>query len=708
MSWSCLMQYFYSAALAATLALAAVPAAWAVPKVVLISLDGANASIADEYFKSGVLSPKTGLGLLRRTGAVARQNVTITPSVTAPSHIAIATGSTAAKNDINANSFHLVKSNFTQNISGFGAPIGGYDLSGPTVSEEPTATPLWVTLRAAGKQVATATWPGGDGVDVLEPTSTNLIQPASLRTVDYTVPFGSFAGVGAKGFVLTAADFADGTAALASQLAAAGYVSYSPVKQKTSLLETFTVGDVTYNILVAALDSTNDQVVNYDTLVFYDEAQGIKPGPFSLPSTGPAYERVDGNSSKFYLEGSSNKAGTAFYVSFLAGDLSTVRFARYATNFIPRNAPVIASVDDINNNVGFWAPQPDFRIPERISPGFETFPDLELEGMYADQVRSFVTYQTDIGLRAISQNPNADLVMIYIEQPDGSGHQFTLTDPRQPTDFKNPNSIGSGQDPQKKARYASYLKTAYQTASDAVQRIIQAVGTERDGTPKSDVLVVSDHGMAPFHTAVSMFNLLSNNGIDTTKVRAVTTGPAANLYISLQGREADGVVSESEYLTLQKQIVEVLRGAADPNPTYNYSLPGGKLFRFVTPRPTPEGKPVGFATSDAIGQDAGDVVAILNPGYNFDGTQSPVVYRQGDDTTVTTPVLSLANFYGAHGYDSRLPEMSAIFYAAGPNIRKGTFQAVRNIDVAPTILQILGVAPASTVQGNALNRLLKK
>jgi hypothetical protein len=87
-------------------------------------------------------------------------------------------------------------------------------------------------------------------------------------------------------------------------------------------------------------------------------------------------------------------------------------------------------VDDINKNVGFWAPQPDFRIPERLSPGFLSFPDLELEAIYEDQVRTFTDYQTRLGVHAIERNPNADLVMIYFEQPDGSGHQFTLTDRR--------------------------------------------------------------------------------------------------------------------------------------------------------------------------------------------------------------------------------------------------------------------------------------
>ncbi|MBC8122442.1 MAG: hypothetical protein H7Y22_11460, partial [Gemmatimonadaceae bacterium] len=47
-------------------------------------------------------------------------------------------------------------------------------------------------------------------------------------------------------------------------------------------------------------------------------------------------------------------------------------------------------------------------------------------------------------------------------------------------------------------------------------------------------------------------------------------------------------------------------------------------------------------------------------------------------------------------------------YAAGPNIRAGVdFVQVRNIDVAPTILRLLNVEPATTVQGKPLNRALK-
>jgi Ca2+-binding RTX toxin-like protein len=103
-----------------------------------------------------------------------------------------------------------------------------------------------------------------------------------------------------------------------------------------------------------------------------------------------------------------------------------------------------------------------------------------------------------------------------------------------------------------------------------------------------------------------------------------------------------------------------------------------------------------------VGQDTGDVFALLKTGYNFDGTQATPVVRQGDPANPST-VFSVPNFYGAHGYDPTLPEMKAILYAAGPDISPQQLGSVNNIDIAPTIEKILDVAPASTVDGKALS-----
>src|SRR5207249_1623017 len=67
------------------------------PQVVVISLDGARPDLVEHYLKTGVLDRKTGLGRLKARGVAADQNITVTPSVTAVAHIAIATRSTAAR-----------------------------------------------------------------------------------------------------------------------------------------------------------------------------------------------------------------------------------------------------------------------------------------------------------------------------------------------------------------------------------------------------------------------------------------------------------------------------------------------------------------------------------------------------------------------------------------------------------------------------------
>lgn len=675
------------------------------PKVILISLDGATPRFVDQYFAEGVLKPSGGLGQLRQQGTTARQNVTITPSLTAPSHVAIATGSTAARNNINANVFHLLASPFSRVMSGFAAPIGAYTLRDGVAAQAtvPTAEPLWIRLRAAGKRVVAATFPGADGADVVEPESGRILQSRSWRTVDYTVPYGTSAGVNAKGIRLTASDFGAADEAVKGQLAIARKISYSSILQTREPIDRFVVDNAPYSLIAVALDSTNDGTTNYDTLIVFDSRIGIAPEPFRLPATGPAMLKLGQSSQPFYLERSQNRAGTSLFLTSLAPDLSTVKLARYSINYIPRNPAVARSVDDIHTKVGFWRAQPDFRIPQRLAEGFNDFSDEELEAIYEDQSRTFVDYQTRLATWAIQRNPNADLVLLYSMQPDGSGHQFLLSDPRQASDPRNPGSIGNQQDTDKVARYARYLREAYQSADGLVQKVIETVGINAAGVPNSNIFVVSDHGFLPFHTTVSISHLLENAGFDRERVRAVSSGPAVNVYFNLEGRGPQGNVSRAEYGELQQKVVETLRRAIDSNPNYTDGNPL-PIFDKIFARPVPltlSDANFGLSTSEMLGQDAGDVFAILKPGYNFDGTQNPVVQRSGDATNAK-PIFSIPSFYGAHGYDPALPSMSAIFYAAGPDIRRGTLEQVRNIDVAPTILQLLGVRPAATVQGRAI------
>ena len=304
-----------------------------------------------------MLPSDTGFGRLQRTGVIATANIPVTPSLTFGAHVAIATGSSPARNDISSNTMHPVAEPLATNMSGTLAPIGGYRLNPLGPLSQPGAEPLWVTLRNAGRTVVTATWIGADGEDI-RIAGTSVQSPIPMRTAAYSVPFGAFGGIRARGFVLGTSDFIAGDPRLAGQLEASGHRTYSPLQITKQPIETVFCAPASagacgttdasgrtrrYELTVGAFDTTNNQITDYDALVVFDALTGIAAGPFALPSTGPAYVRRGGASAPFYFEGSEGRVGTRLFVAAMAPDLSSVHLARYSAQFIPRNPPVLPS-----------------------------------------------------------------------------------------------------------------------------------------------------------------------------------------------------------------------------------------------------------------------------------------------------------------------------------------------------------------------------
>ena len=147
----------------------------------------------------------------------------------------------------------------------------------------------------------------------------------------------------------------------------------------------------------------------------------------------------------------------------------------------------------------------------------------------------------------------------------------------------------------------------------------------KQGELRSDVIVVSDHGMAPFHTAVSLGTLLANAGIDTGLLNIRTTGPVTNIYVNLDGARSGGHSHASRISDTGGEHCRGVAGGHRPKPS-TYNPTAAPLFTSVRTRPVACGQP-GFCTNAHIGQDSGDVVALMAEGYNFDGTQTPMVTR---------------------------------------------------------------------------------
>ena len=131
--------------------------------------------------------------------------------------------------------------------------------------------------------------------------------------------------------------------------------------------------------------------------------------------------------------------------------------------------------------------------------------------------------------------------------------------------------------------------------------------------------------------------------ISSSDIRAITTGPAVNIYLNLDMRPngVAGTVSKAQYVVAVPAIANALKGIKDTNTTYN---PAGAVALFDIVRGRPLGTGVndpnlGRLTDDLVGQDSGDVFAILKTGYNFDGSQGTAfVVRKGD--TATTALAS--------------------------------------------------------------------
>lgn len=107
---------------------------------------------------------------------------------------------------------------------------------------------------------------------------------------------------------------------------------------------------------------------------------------------------------------------------------------------------------------------------------------------------------------------------------------------------------------------------------------------------------------------------------------------------------------------------------------------------------------LGLPSPDTDSQ-APDLVLAAADGYAFSGSHL--------GTEPVRPVDPVRENAGYHGYLSTNPKMRALFVAAGAGIRRGEqLSAITNLDIAPTIARLLGVAMPG-VQGQPLLQLLE-
>lgn len=208
--------------------------------------------------------------------------------------------------------------------------------------------------------------------------------------------------------------------------------------------------------------------------------------------------------------------------------------------------------------------------------------------------------------------------------------------------------------------------TALALADAKVGRLIDAA--KRAGIhDKTTFIIVSDHGFKTFKHSIRPNALFKQRGLGDS-AWVIPEGGTAMVYVTRKtGTQA--------ILDRLKTELAKLQGVSRVIPASEFAALG---------LPDP-----------AKHERMADLVLAAAEGYSFSGAAD-------GEPVVAVPAGATP---GAHGYLSTDPDMNAIFVASGAGIRKGAaLGQVRNVDVAPTVARLLGIA-LNRVEGKALEVL---
>jgi len=421
--------------------------------------------------------------------------------------------------------------------------------------------------------------------------------------------------------------------------------SYSPPYEGS-----FTIREVA-RIYLYVLDTSDDQTSNYDTVVLNTRR--------AVEASSPRLKIGDWSSLVLMP---TSVSGADFLLQQIAQDGTPQEVTLFFSNVCHNVASPRPFLEALNRKFGFFPYGADSYALEHgwITPEDNLYL-LQRQTRWMAEVTAWVYTQY-----------NPDLLFTWQDGFDSAGHSFWLRDPRQ-----------LNYSPENASLYASYFDQAVSAADQALQVMLQPVDLEN-----TTVMLVSDHGISLLHTTVYVNTILEQAGllaldsreyvvVNESQAFAVASGGAVNIYINLKGHEKNGIVASEEYPQLQAQIVELLSTLTDPET-------GEKVFQRVLRQDE-------LASIHLDHLNSGDVFAQANPGYNLDGWR-------GKDF-----IFEKSDFYGQHGYASTLPEMYAMFIAAGVGIPDSgqVIPPVHIIDYAPTIAFLLGFTPAPTVEGRS-------
>jgi predicted AlkP superfamily phosphohydrolase/phosphomutase len=175
------------------------------------------------------------------------------------------------------------------------------------------------------------------------------------------------------------------------------------------------------------------------------------------------------------------------------------------------------------------------------------------------------------------------------------------------------------------------------------------------------------------HDLLATF-FLSWRDIDWTKTKAYSFGNVGQIFINLRGREPQGIVEPGEeYAELREQIISMLAELRDPET-------GAQLAEHIYRREE--------VYSGEQAKELPDILLLpLNMEYGATGLSAFV------SNQVVAPSFA---YSGSH-------RMEGVFMLSGHGVRPGSVvQGAQIVDMAPTILHLLGLAVPRDMDGRVL------
>jgi len=673
-----------------------------VDSLIFYAADGMRQDLAAKYAAKGLMPT---IAAMIQSGAQAGDGGLLTqaPPNTGAGWYSLATGAWPGVTGSTNNTFAKNAAPFSQRVAAFDAGV----LQAETIAQ---------SAERGGKRVAQIEWAGGRGGLIDGPTvdfrtffsgrgvATNYISPTDLP--NFVASFGlqfdhpaGFAGQPA---------FAG-----AAPVDAAGWTnvpaSYSPAKEMRLRVVDF--GTDKYGLNAYLYDSTDDNTVNYDLVMFSPTKDGT--------NAVATLEKGEWGAVKVAISGGALNGKTAGFlvkVEELTPDLSKVRLFH-------------TSVGRANASWAGWPGEPGFSgdFEEFVAKMFppSTAADFAIlesgivsEDTYVEQGLAWETFARPL-IEYIMQKYQPQVVLAGYPTTDEFSHQFLgLVTKTLPNGSPNPaydDVQVNGTPDGLVSKREGYLSAAYQGA-DRVLSLIQSFMPKKVTT-----FVSSDHGFAPQFLAIDASKVLVDLGLLSIpqtsncrpatgetigKAKACWAGGTVQIYLNLAGREAAGggltQVPAAAYDATVAQIKAAFLALSDPNDWTGDGNPEGwmmidRVYSKAEARYIPNGP--NSTANMAHPTRTGDVVAFAYPPYQFDA-----------ETPGT--LVALSSFFGQHGYVPDVMNlnanvnMHAAFFAGGTGIAKGTFSNLRTIDLAPTIAFLLKVPEPQQSQGRILTEVI--